>query len=432
MRSGVRVTTGLLTTAAALAAASGAAASFPGSNGMIGYAKDPAPAGGPVVIAAIAPDGSSQVDLTVTGDGNEYDPSYSADGERIAFIHTPPGTSDGQIWVMNADGSGQTQITAGTEDAADSSPGFSPDGEQIVFDRYNGVATTEVWIMNADGSGQTQLTSLPGSSRDPSFSPDGSKIVFASVSPVRMAQEIWVMNADGSDPQRLTTGSASTFDSWPSFSPDGQKIVFDHGEGGTFDVRIMNADGSGLEPLAATPQFEVGASFAPDGTKVVFERLSSAEDLSLVDPDGANLTPVPGSSDVHGESSTTWQPLNPPSCEMTGAPKQKSVKRVDVTLTCSNENVTAVVEGSGSAPKVRGAAASKKKTFAIPAVTQQVPAGTPTTVTLTIPKKGKKALKKATKAGKKGKATLTATLTDDFGETSNASFEVKFKGKKKK
>jgi hypothetical protein len=150
-----------------------------------------------------------------------------------------------------------------------------------------------------------------------------------------------------------------------------------------------------------------------------------------VDPDGANPTPIPGSEGVYGESPTTWQPLNPPSCEMTGEPKQKKVKQVEVTVTCSNENATAVIEGSGSAPKVRGAAASKKKKFTIPAITTQVPAGTPTAITVPLSKKGRKALKKATRAGKKGRATLTAVLTDDFGETSNATFEVRFKRKKK-
>jgi WD40-like Beta Propeller Repeat len=431
MRERVGAITMACVTAGALAAAGGAAASFPGSNGMIGYSYDPPPDGGPTGIAAIAPDGSSRVDLTTAGDGFEYSPSYSADGERIAFIHTEPGNSDGQVWVMNADGSAQTQLTAGTEDAADLSPEFSPDGRQIVFDRYNGVADTEIWIMNADGSGQTQLTDTPESSRDPSFSPDGSRIVFTRNSPIRMATEVWVMNADGSNEERLTTGVSSSFASTPSFSPDGQRIVFGYGDGATFDIYVMNADGSELAPLAPTPSLEAGPSFAPDGTRIVFERLSSAEDLVLVDPDGANPTPIPGSEGVYGESPTTWQPLNPPSCEMTGAPKQKTVKQVEVAVTCSNENVSAVIEGSGSAPRVRGAIASKKKKFTIPAVTAQVPAGTPTTITVPLPKKGRKALKKATKAGKKGRATLTAVLTDDFGETSNDAFEVKFKGKKK-
>ena len=102
-------------------------------------------------------------------------------------------------------------------------------------------------------------------------------------------------------------------------------------------------------------------------------------------------------------------------------------------MTCSNENATATISGVGEAKKVsRSAAASKKKRFEIPAVSAQVPAATATLISLPIPKKGRKALKRAAKAGKKGSATVTATLTDDFGETSQATLAVKFKKKKKK
>ncbi len=117
---------------------------------------------------------------------------------------------------------------------------------------------------------------------------------------------------------------------------------------------------------------------------------------------------------------------------MTGNAKQKSVKQVEPVVTCSNENASVVVEGSGSAPKVqRGAAASKAKKFTIPPVSAQAPAGAPTTITVPLPKKARKVLKKATKAGKKGRATLTATLTDDLGQSSSATLDVKFKRKKK-
>ena len=61
----------------------------------------------------------------------------------------------------------------------------------------------------------------------------------------------------------------------------------------------------------------------------------------------------------------------------------------------------------------------------------QVPAAAPTTITVPLPKKARRVLKKATKAGKKGRATLTATLTDDLGQSSSATLEVKFKRKKR-
>jgi hypothetical protein len=127
----------------------------------------------------------------------------------------------------------------------------------------------------------------------------------------------------------------------------------------------------------------------------------------------------------------SWQPLNPPSCELAGKSKSKSYSQITVTVTCSNENATAVLGGTGKAAKVpKGATASKKKKFTIPPVTVQVPEDTPTSVSLKIPKKGKKALKRAAKAGKKGKATVTATLTDELDQSASDSFKVTFKAKK--
>ena len=416
--------------ALAFAGAGSASAAFPGANGKIAFPTDPPPTGGPSGIAAVAPDGQDFAELTpVPATGNDYDPSYSADGEKITFTRVPQPANSGQIWTMNADGSGQIQLTDGTPTARDSNAEFSPDGGWVVFARYNGVASTQVWLMRADGSGQTQLTFGPDS-RGPSFSPDGSTIVFERGTP--SGSRIWTMNADGSGtPQQLTTGPSTVSDSDPSYSPDGQRIIFSRfGSGAAADILTMNADGSNVQPGVATPAFEVEPEFSPDGTKIAYVRGSS--DLYLADPDGANQTQVPEIR-VYPESSIGWQPLNPPSCSLTGEAKQKSFKRIDVTVTCTNENATATLSGVGEAKKVpKGADASKKKTFEIPAISAQVGAGAPTPISLPIPKKGRKALKRAAKAGKKGTATVTAVLTVDLGETSQATLAVTFKKKKKK
>ena len=80
---------------------------------------------------------------------------------------------------MSHDGSGQTQIT-NDPDFQDTDPGFSPDGARIVFQR-DIAGDDQIFIMNADGTGVTQLT-FPGANMDegfePSFSPDGNLIVF--------------------------------------------------------------------------------------------------------------------------------------------------------------------------------------------------------------------------------------------------------------
>jgi Tol biopolymer transport system component len=423
--------TALLATAAgALLVAGGALGAFPGTNGKIAFTHDTGDPGSVGDIFAMTATGQNPVPLT---SGPDYDqgPSYSADGERIAFNRFPGNGDDGQIWVMNQDGSGQTQLTSGSPNS-ESNPAFSPDGNRIVFDRFTGAGSPQIWIMNADGSGQTQLT-FPGSSGDtasaPTFSPDGQKIAF--VRPSGGFAAIWVMNADGSGQTPLTSGSATSSDFEPDFSPDGQRIVFRR----NMLIFTMSADGSGQSQL--TTGRDTSPGFSPDGTRVAFSGESPGGTLAnifLVDSTGLNqnLTPLTADPAPVFNYDPSWQPLNPPACDLTGKTTQKSFKQVSVTVTCANENAVAVVEGSGKAPKApRGAVASKAKKFTIPPVTAQVPKGTPTSVTLKIPKKGKKALKKAAKAGKKGKATITASLTDDLGQSSTDSFKVKFKPKKK-
>src|SRR5689334_13013943 len=113
----------------------------------------------------------------------------------------------GRIQIINADGTGQTTLTAGGS-ILDDDPVYSPDGSKIAFSRMNGFKS-EVCVMNADGTNVVTVTSgdvTPESfNRDPSWSPDGSKFVFTSNRSGSGKAEIWMANADGSGLVRLTT-----------------------------------------------------------------------------------------------------------------------------------------------------------------------------------------------------------------------------------
>ena len=71
----------------------------------------------------------------------------------------------------------------------------------------------EIYVMNSDGTAQTQVTNNAAGNHDPAFSPDGSKIAFASERDGN--EEIYIMNSDGTAPTRLTNNAARDFD--PSF-----------------------------------------------------------------------------------------------------------------------------------------------------------------------------------------------------------------------
>ena len=127
-------------------------------------------------------DGSSQTRLT-DNPAPDLFPSWSPDGRSIAFVSDrddPDPNDDDRIWniyVMNVDGTGHTRLTANS--ASDSAPSWSPDGRSMVFvsdrddpDPNDDDRIWSIYVMNADGSGQTRLTDNSASDAGPSWSPN--------------------------------------------------------------------------------------------------------------------------------------------------------------------------------------------------------------------------------------------------------------------
>jgi 6-phosphogluconolactonase (cycloisomerase 2 family) len=228
-------------------------------------------------------DGTGQTRLTNNPTADDY-PSFSPDGSKIIFASNRDG--NWEIYIMNIDGSGQTRLTNTPE--FDEYPCFSPDGTKIAFTSTHG-ANYEIYIMNADGTGKTRLTNNPASDNCPSFSPDGTKIAFMSTRDIGGNTEIYVMNADGTGQTRLTNNPAS--DEYPSFSPDGTKIAFMSTRNGTYNIYIMNADGTGQTRLTNNPARDEYPSFSPDGTKIVFASYRDGNyEIYIMKVDGSGQT----------------------------------------------------------------------------------------------------------------------------------------------
>ncbi|MCP4179471.1 MAG: hypothetical protein GY756_17060 [bacterium] len=185
-------------------------------------------------------DGSNQVLLTESYNSS-VEPSISSDGSKIAFCR------NSEIYIMNADGSNQVQLTNNPNPAnfiINGSPSISGDGSKIAFSLYRySDKKYQIYIMNADGSDQRQLTSSDYHDVEPSISNDGSKIVFQTDRHGSYTNnEIYIMDADGSNQKRLTNNTSS--DMTPSISSDGSKIVFMADRDRNSEIYIMNADGS--------------------------------------------------------------------------------------------------------------------------------------------------------------------------------------------
>jgi Tol biopolymer transport system component len=84
----------------------------------------------------------------------------------------------------------------------------------------------ELWVMNADGTGQLQITQLGGANFGPSWTPDGRRLIFSSNyrQPRSGNFDLYLVNLDGSGLEQITTDE--TFDGFPMFSPDGRSLVW--------------------------------------------------------------------------------------------------------------------------------------------------------------------------------------------------------------
>jgi hypothetical protein len=169
----------------------------------------------------------------------------------------------GDIWVMNADGTGQAQLTATSE--LDTSPSFTPDG-RILFSR---IVTTpafnqEIFVMGSDGSGQTNLTNDPAGDSSPDMAPDGTTITFTRlVSSSPLDFDIFVMNSDGSGQAGVVTGPA--LDTASVFAPDGNRIAFSRNPTGpAIAGEIFAAAGNGADPVNLTNTGDEDIDSQPD------------------------------------------------------------------------------------------------------------------------------------------------------------------------
>ena len=230
--------------------------------------------------------------------------SATQDGERIAYDF------DGDVWVANIDGSDPVNVS-NTIGFTEGRPSLSSDGARIVYQRDEG-SLLDVFVMNVDGSGTTNLTPGTDASNDgePEWSPDGTRIVFGSDRTGDV--DLYTMASDGSDVVKLTDGSNNRTARW---SPDGQRIVFtrflDPSAGGTdFELFVINSDGTGLTQITSNGAFRTtDADWSPDGQWMVLATQDLTGlgfyDLYVMRSDGTDIVRL---TTNEGGASPRWLP----------------------------------------------------------------------------------------------------------------------------
>ena len=230
--------------------------------------------------------------------------------ERIAFTSNRDGIGDWEIYVMNSDGSGMTQLT--DNKAWDGGPSWSPDGRRIAFtsnrhDNFTASQDFDIYVMNSDGSGVTRLTNSGGIGS--SWSPDGRRVAFTSSRDGNFTSsgnlDIFVMNSDGSVVTRLTDNEA--LDSGPSWSPDGERIAFSSDREGDWEIFVMNADGSGVTRLTDNEALDSSPSWSPDGERIAFSSNRDGDwEIFVMNADGSGVTRLTDNST--NDTDPSWSP----------------------------------------------------------------------------------------------------------------------------
>jgi TolB protein len=275
---------------------------------------------GQLQIFTAKPDGSGLRQLTSEGQNGLA--AWSRDGKQLAFMAIR--ANGAFIGVMNADGSNQRLFAAGGQ-----APDWSPDGRLIAFSRDG-----QVWTMNADGTGEKRITSSATFKVRPSWSPDGTQMVFILIrnlsNPMDPQPQIGIMSSNGTSERILTAadrtnvcteidGSTRVLETAhdanaPSWSPIDDRIALWSGIENMYgQVWSIRADGTASTQLTHETRHSNNddPSWSPDGTKILFSTgRSGRNELWVMDADGSNemrlfpidANPFPGRG--------AWQPIS--------------------------------------------------------------------------------------------------------------------------
>jgi Tol biopolymer transport system component len=136
-------------------------------------------------------------------------PSWSPDGTRLAFSGPGPNRRGEAIYTMSADSPEETRLNTPLDffqgplgDVTTKDPSWSPDGERIAFSSFRD-GNYEIFVMTADGSSSSPLTQSPQDEWLPVWSPSGNSIAYSHESAEPFHSDLFVMKADGTIQHRV-------------------------------------------------------------------------------------------------------------------------------------------------------------------------------------------------------------------------------------
>lgn len=248
---------------------------------------------------------------------------WSPDGARLV-LSSNSGDLDGPdsdfyVWTVNTDGSNLTQITSPGESEGykDRNVAWSPDGQKIAFDSNrnnlralpNGLDLFQIFTVNPNGSGLTQITTTTEyAHKMPAWRLDGQR--FAVITTRGSGADIVVISADGGTEYNYLAGT-QRYEGCASWSPDGSKLCYKVKDrykdtGDEARIVVCNADGSSQAGVYTSRELvDIVPAWSPTADLIAFlgphdsPRKPWASGLWTIDSTGGNLTEVLD-LDAHG------------------------------------------------------------------------------------------------------------------------------------
>ena len=168
----------------------------------------------------------------------------------------------------------------------------------------------DLWLMREDGSDPRRLTGEPGTEESPDWSPDGKRIVFSGTG-TDDTYDLFVINADGTGLRQLT-GTGDRHEGYPTWSPDGTRLLYTAAatdDEGSSPLEIMDLDDPEGEPVTVA-DVGVWGDWSPDGSQVLYTGLNEDGEegaLWVANADGtdARTLELP---DIRGAYESSWGP----------------------------------------------------------------------------------------------------------------------------
>ena len=250
-------------------------------------------------LAIMDQDGANLRYLT-NGNDLVLTPRFSPRRQEITYMSFAGG--EPRVYLLQLE-TGQRELL-GNFPGMTFAPRFSPDGGTVVLSLNRDDGNANIYAVDLRSRATRRLTETNAIDTSPSYSPDGSQITFTSDR--GGSAQIYVMGADGSGQTRISFGAGSY--STPVWSPRGDLIAFTKQTGGEFSIGVMRPDGSG-ERILTSGFHNEGPTWAPNGRVLMFFRQpagAAGPQLYSIDLSGRNERRI---ATPNFGSDPAWSPL---------------------------------------------------------------------------------------------------------------------------